>query len=380
MSEPTKRTFGTAVGGYNRSEVDQYIAWLQKNLADVESYNSMAIREQQSLRERLVELESQLKANKSPGYAQLGAKFEETLRLAEVESAKLINDAGKEALKIRETTKAEAERLRFEVEDEVNKIRTKATREAKAELGKAKADAGEIREQAEDELQRVQAERASLDKEAAVVRSDADNYAAKVRAELQIEVEKIQTENARLLKRNAEIESEIREKIDQGEKQALEIFRRVQKEAEDMRNEAERELKAATAEAGSLIENAEQTLENARSEADRLSAESEAMALNIVADARSRAERLSMRSLEITRAAIQDAEARLARLPEQQNAIEDFIEETKSMLTPEQELIVSRRKSIEESMRKPVEAEIVDEEPATEVVAEVSAELEEKDN
>ncbi|MEL0200997.1 MAG: DivIVA domain-containing protein, partial [Aquiluna sp.] len=196
MSEPTKKVFGTAVGGYNRSEVDQYIAWLQKNLTDLESYNSLAVREQQTLRERLVEVEEQLKAAKSPGYAQLGAKFEETLRLAESEAAKLINDAGKDALKTRETAKAEAERIRFEAEEEVAKLHGKAQRETKTLLSQAKADANQIKEEAEDELQRVQAERAQLDKEAAVVRSDADNYAAKVKAELQVEVEKIQTENA----------------------------------------------------------------------------------------------------------------------------------------------------------------------------------------
>lgn len=372
MSEPTKKVFGTAVGGYNRGEVDQYIAWLQKTLSDLENYNSLAVREQQNLRERLVEVEEQLKAAKSPGYAQLGAKFEETLRLAESEAAKLINDAGKEALKTRETAKAEAERIRFEAEDEVAKLQAKSLKEAKALLSQARADANQIKEEAEDELQRVQAERAQLDKEAAVVRSDADNYAARIKAELQVEVEKIQTENARLLKRNAEIESEIREKIDQGEKQALDIFRRVQKEAEDMRNEAERELKSATAEATSLIENAEQTLDSARVEADRLAAESESMALNIIADARSRAEKLSMRSLEITQAAIQEAESSLSRLPSQQNAIEEFIAETKSLLTPEQEMAISRRKTIEDS-RRSIEPEVVEED---EVV--VEAEPEEK--
>jgi ElaB/YqjD/DUF883 family membrane-anchored ribosome-binding protein len=139
-----------------------------------------------------------------------------------------------------------------------------------------------------------------------------------------------------------------------------------------MRNEAERELRAATAEASSLIENAEQTLESARTEADRLAAESESMALNIIADARSRAEKLSMRSLEITQAAIQDAEARLSRLPSQQNAIEEFIAETKSLLTPEQEMAISRRKTLEES-RKPLEPEVVAED-ADEVVVEAEAE------
>ena len=105
-----------------------------------------------------------------------------------------------------------------------------------------------------------------------------------------------------------------------------------------------------------------------------MAAESESMALNIIADARSRAEKLSMRSLEITQAAIQEAEARLSMLPSQQNAIEEFIAETKSLLTPEQEMVISRRKTIEES-RKPIEPEVVAEE-AEEVV--VEAETDEK--
>ena len=366
MDDPTKK-FGTAVGGYNRTEVDTYVAWLQKSLKELEQYNSLAIREQQSLRERLVEVEAQLKSVKSPGYAQLGAQFEQTLRLAEAESAKLVNDAAAESVKIRETAKAEAERTRYEAEEEANEIRNKANREAKTVLATARKQANQLTEEAEDTLQTVRAERAQLEKEANVIRSDADNYVAKAKAELQAEIERIQNENSRLLKRNADIEAEIKEKIDAGEKQALEIFRRVQNEAETLREEAERELKEATAEASSLIENAETTLENARREADRLSNESEAVALNIIADARARAESLSMRSLEITREAIADAEYRLSKLPTQQNAIEEFLSETKSLLTPEQEIIISRRRSLEQSLKAPIEPEVVEEDEAAAV-------------
>ena len=361
-SQRAKKVFASAVGGYSRSEVDNYVSWLEKNLRELEQYNSLAVREQQALRERLVEIEGQLKAAKSPGYAQLGAQFEQTLRLAESEAAKLVNDASKDAIKIRETAKAESERIRFETEEELRELNSQAQREAKSIVAKAKREANAVVEEAEDIKSRVAAERAQLDKEAAVVRSDADNYAAKVKAELQADVERIQSENARLLKRSAEIESEIREKIDLGEKQALDIFRRVQKEAEEMRDMAEQELKNATEEAASLIENAELTLENARAEADRLASESQAMALNILADARGRAEGLALRSLEITREAIAEAEYRLAKLPTQQNNIEEFLSETRSMLTPEQEVIVSRRRSIEKLAREPIEPEVVGEE------------------
>ena len=365
MSDPTRKVFGTAISGYNRAEVDKHVAWLQKNLADIEQYNSMAIREQNALRERVVELEESLKLNRSPGYAQVGAQFEQTLRLAEAEAAKLVNDAAKDSVKARETAKAEAERVKFEAADEAEKLIASSKREAKASISRANKESREILDAAEDEMQRVESERARLEKEANVVRSDADNYVSRVKAELQSEVERIQNENARLLKRSAEIESEISEKIDVGEKQSLQIFSKVQSEAEQMRNEAERELAAATQEASSLIENAEETLDNARSEADRMASESQGMALALISDARARAEAISMKSLDIAREAIAEAEYRLGKLPGQANAIEAFLEETSRMITPEQEVMIARRKTLDDSMRKPIEAEVVaEDEPA----------------
>jgi len=59
MSEATKKVFGTAISGYNRAEVDRHVAWLQKNLADIEQYNAMAVREQNALREELLNFKSQ---------------------------------------------------------------------------------------------------------------------------------------------------------------------------------------------------------------------------------------------------------------------------------------------------------------------------------
>lgn len=365
MSEATKKVFGTAISGYNRAEVDRHLAWLQKNLANIEQYNAMAVREQNALREKIVELEESQKLNRSPGYAQVGAQFEQTLRLAESEAAKLLNDAAKDAIKLRETAKAEVERLKFEAEDEFEKTESAAKRQAKSVLASASKKARETLDSAEDAMQRVESERARLQKEANVTRSDADNYASRVKAELLSEVERIQNENSRLLKRNAEIESEISEKIDIGEKHALQIFRKVQSESEQMRDDAERELAAATEEASSLIENSEDTLERARNEADRTASESQGMALALIADARARAESVSLKSLDIAREAIAEAEARLARLPSQANAIEAFLDETSKMITPEQEVFLARRRSLDDSLRKPIEAQIViDEEPA----------------
>jgi len=366
MSEDFRKNFSSSVAGYNRAEVDAFVTKLMTEATKLEQYSSMAIREQSTLRERIVELEESLKLATSPGYAQVGAQFEQTLRLAEREAARLVNDASREALKIREEARADAEGTRFQAQEEVESILADAERKAKATLAAAKKQAAELTEEAERQLERTNKQQVDLEKQANVIRSEAETYAADVKAQLQVEVEKIQNENSRLQKRNAEIQADIARKLDEGEKQALDIFRRVEADANEIRDQAERELGEATREATSLIENAEQTLQNARKEADRIVNEANAISLNLLADTRARAEALAIKSLDLTRDAIADAEYRLAKLPSQQIALEDFLHETSTLLTPEQQLLLSRRKSLDKANQPPHEPEVLDADVASE--------------
>jgi len=360
MADIPKKAFSSSVAGYSRSEVDAHVSSLMLELEKIETYNGMAMREQNALRERVTELQESLKLAKSPGYAQVGAQFEQTLRLAETEAARLINDASREAMKLRDQARADLENSRTQFEGEAATNLAQAEKEAKLQLSQAKKRSIEILEEAEVELNRATKERTSLEKQANVIRSEADNYAAQAKAELQAEVEKIQNANARLVKRNADLDAEITRKLDDGEKQALEIFRRVENEAQQMQELAERNLKDATNEASSLVENAEQRLQNARVEADRIFNDAKEMALNIMEDSRTRAERLAIKSLDLTRDAIVEAEYRLAKLPMQQAALEEFISETEGLLSPEQQVMLSRRQSMKRlAEAKAIEPEVI---------------------
>ena len=120
--------FSSAVGGYSRREVDSYLSQLLTRIAELETYNSGAIREQSVLREKVEELQGQLKGAQSPGYAKLGQQFEETLRLAETEAAKLVQDATKESLRVREEARAEADRQLYDADQFANQVLVKAER------------------------------------------------------------------------------------------------------------------------------------------------------------------------------------------------------------------------------------------------------------
>jgi hypothetical protein len=55
-----------------------------------------------------------------------------------------------------------------------------------------------------------------------------------------------------------------------------------------------------------------------------------------------------------------EAEYRLSKLPGQQIALEEFLRETASLLSPEQQLLLSRRKSINKASEPAVDAEIIE--------------------
>jgi len=320
----------------------------------------MAIREQNLLRERIVELEKSLKLAKSPGYAQVGAQFEQTLRLAESEAARLVNDAGRESLRLRDEAQAEVERIRAEHQQELDEKANQAANKIRTLLADANDNIAVLTSEAERQLQRSNKERMDLEKQANVIRSEAENYAANVKAQLQAEVEKIQNANSRLQKRNADLEAEIAQKLDEGEHQALEIFHRVQAEATATNEQAQRHLAAATLEAASLLTNAEETLESARKEADRIHNEANAVALNLLVDSRSRAEALSIRALDLTSDAIAEAEYALSKLPDQKLALENFLSESSNLLTPDQQLLLARRKSVTQGPQAAIEPELIE--------------------
>mgnify|MGYP000036995333 CR=1 FL=1 len=100
--------FSLEMRGYKRDEVDRVLAELRAELDHVRDYNYTASSEIEQLK---AENETLKKKKATPGYAELGAQFEQTLRLAEEQAKKLVSDAGQDAIRIRETAKAESEQL-----------------------------------------------------------------------------------------------------------------------------------------------------------------------------------------------------------------------------------------------------------------------------
>ena len=166
------------------------------------------------------------------------------------------------------------------------------------------------------------------------------------------------TQRAQLESVLANLEAEIQNRREESEKEFAERSDAARAEVEKIYADAEERLQSATDEASSLLEKAETTYNDAVDNADQTTRDAESMSAALIQDARYRAEQLAMKSLEVTKNAIIDAETRLARLPGQKAEMENFLEETKNLLTPQQEAIL-RRKQIQENALKSIEGDIL---------------------
>ena len=86
--------FTVAFRGYDKDEVDTTFASMREELEHVREYNYKAASEVEFLKSEIASLKQRLKRDSGTGYAELGAQFEQTLRVAEEQARKLMTDAG----------------------------------------------------------------------------------------------------------------------------------------------------------------------------------------------------------------------------------------------------------------------------------------------
>ena len=115
--------FKRSVRGYDSVEVDAVINDLTNRLSQMESDQAESARLIQRLNRELTEA----KRNK-PSFAELGSAFEETLRLAEDQSAKMVQDAINES-----------QTLLNQARNEVKALRDKAERDARQLVSRSSA-------------------------------------------------------------------------------------------------------------------------------------------------------------------------------------------------------------------------------------------------
>ena len=188
--------FTTELRGYKKDEVDQTVGALRRDLIKANSDRTEALKEVKRLQALAEDLQAELDEVGSPTYAGLGTKLENTLRVAEEQSTRLIAQADIDAEKLRASVQQEvdaqrsdaaetAERLVEDAQAQADRILTGAREEADAIVSRATADAEATTQEA---MREAAAIRGAVATEVAETRAAGRREVASLRAEAEREV------------------------------------------------------------------------------------------------------------------------------------------------------------------------------------------------
>lgn len=325
--------------GYDKDEVDTALAAMREDLEHVREYNFRAASEAEFLKSEIASLKQRLKRDGGTGYAELGAQFEQTLRIAEDQARKLMTDAGQDALRVRETAKAESEQLGRRAEAMAQKIVSDAEVAAREIRLIAETNSAEIISEARKQEAEASERTIHSQREASAIRAEAERYAADLRASVHRELEEAKKQAAEIEQQNAQaivdLEVTLKSKANDAEQEALRIYESSVAQAQEATEIANRSVAEASKLAAQLTEESEDSLRKARLEASNLTENSKRDAMNLINQSRRRAELLARKAEGYANAVIVDSQQRINRWESESLEIEDFLNTLRSLMSTE---------------------------------------------
>lgn len=262
--------FPTALRGYDRTAVDDYVRALEAKVVNTRRHAS-------SLQAQVEELSEQVSDASSPedevDYADLGGRATDILRLAEEQARELVDLATVDAEKAREDARREADTIRQQAHREGGDLKSTGV----AELDRLRE---QLENEAQAEIQRAQSEAAAL---VAAARRQAEALGAQAAHEAQTarQTAYLDTEESR---RGAEREvAGLRAEVAEERERALAELRAVHEKAVA-------QTSAMLAEATEHNATSTERLEADITEASRIRTEAIATAEQITLDAQAQAE------------------------------------------------------------------------------------------
>ena len=330
--------FRTAKRGYEPADVDRAFAQITGRIANAQELRDEAEKDIERLNRELNEARTAVKrANSKPTFSDLGAAFEQTLRVAEEQAGKLLQDASAEVATVRDSAKADADRIHVSSERQAHKLLAEAEKraekiaedsskkstdlvaDAEAQFAasnaallaaaesiaaiekKAIADTREVTENAKQETEQARREMATL-------RDLQSRDQLRIEREITVTREKAQRENDRLAEETSTFISEI---LADAQAQVVEAERKVDQ----------------------LVGEAESLSGKTHQDADLLRRTSQETAAGIIARAQERAQVLNNRTYGYKKKVLAEAAMTIANLEEARVRILDFNGELSTMNT-----------------------------------------------
>ncbi len=126
------------VRGYNRQQVDNYVAWRTGQVRELESRLSQSIGEIEHLRQEIVDVRQ---SARRPPHEEISERVGQILKLAADEAKSEREHGLSDANDLREAAKSETDKLRADAKQEVERLKTEAQERAERMLTAAQEQA-----------------------------------------------------------------------------------------------------------------------------------------------------------------------------------------------------------------------------------------------
>lgn len=192
--------FAREVRGYSRQEVDRVIRNLEAEVQQLSELKDQLTEKVQHLEGELEIAQHSLKRlqESTPNFAGLGSKFEEVLRVAEEQAAKMVEKAKAEAETIIAETNAKTHNKLRAAEEEATRLVSDAKARAEELSLSSESTAADLATKANDKLAKASEVLATAHREASRLKSETENEIVQLRLSAQESIEQQRIEMQRL--------------------------------------------------------------------------------------------------------------------------------------------------------------------------------------
>ena len=315
--------------GLDPAQVDSALGEIQSEAARLEAERAQIDKQIDKLTREIAEVRSALKrASAKPSFSDLGAAFEQTLRVAEEQAGKLISDAQVSSSETRRAAEAEASAITESAEKQAATLLKDSQERVTRLLAESEKKLAATLKVAQTALAQAEPQFAEAQKIAASISREGEQRRLALEAELAQEVEQSRAEIATLRQLHERDHRRISDEVDAARAKAERESSRLAAENEtyirQLLESSQVQFDEASERAREMVVEAQTNFGLARQEAISMLREARETAARIVRRARVRAETLTQRLEERNAILLANGEQLVEDLSAETDAVQAF--------------------------------------------------------
>lgn len=329
--------FRSAKKGLEPEDVDRTLNELNARIADAELRRDEANSTVERLSRELAEAQTALRrANTKPSFSDLGAAFEQTLRVAEEQAGKLLQDATNEVNGVLNSAREDADRILNSSQRQAAKVISEAEKRAEKTTEDSTRNANELLARADAALTEARAALAQAATDVARIDKKAVDDVAAIFEQANAEADQARKEIATLRELQTRDQQRIADEIaasrERAQRQSQKLMDESNEYIDSITAAAATQMAEAQLKEAHLRTEAEAHFTRSHNDADALLLSAQETAARLVERAQARADALNIQLQDRKQHILAEAAANLARIEEERERIVAFNEELRSLV------------------------------------------------